>query len=664
MATAPAAAAADSAPVGHRVENLVVPGSFCERTPADASCTARVDPTPQDGEDRRVRVHLWYPAEEAAFAAAPKSQYTSELHGKQTGLSDPLGWSVEAEIARETGAVKPGGAPFPVLVFSHGAANDPIDYAWTMELIAAAGFVVAAPYHTNNTQDDVRIGFFNNQTAPLTPLPCNDGRPSPCARNDPMPRNPQPPTLEPAGAHSVVDRVRDITQIINALDGWFGGRADVTRVGVIGHSRGTITALAAAGGSTAWQFGPEPRVKAIMGLANGGADLRNRINLTNVTVPALFVAGGGDLVSPVLLSEQTVGTSGIASADKQLVVIQDATHRQYQSSYCAMFQSAGALAQANPRAILDFDTARFIANSPPGGAAGKAVHFCANEFFTTPVNLASLITQLASVAPGSEYICAPGDPDDCHTVPSISGPATACKPAITTPPCIGLDTEAVKHQIRDLAVEFFNTRLAVDRDGDGVPDAADNCPTAANGDQADSDTDGTGDACDPTPYGTTPPELTVPADFAADATGPAGATVTFAATAADDLDPNPTVTCTPASGSVFAIGPTAVACVATDHGGNASEAKAFTVTVRGAGAQISDLIADVVGATGLPASVRTQLTAALQSLLAGFDPARPLHRAAACLSLRTFTVVVRFLAPAHAAGWIEDANRIRAVLAC
>ena len=84
----------------------------------------------------------------------------------------------------------------------------------------------------------------------------------------------------------------------------------------------------------------------------------------------------------------------------------------------------------------------------------------------------------------------------------------------------------------------------------------------------------------------------------------------------------------------------------------------------GAGAQISDLITDVVAATGLPRSVKTQLTAGLQSLLAGFDPARPLHRAAACLSLRTFTMFVRPLAPAHAAEWIEDANRIRAVLAC
>ena len=38
------------------------------------------------------------------------------------------------------------------------------------------------------------------------------------------------------------------------------------------------------------------------------------------------------------------------------------------------------------------------------------------------------------------------------------------------------------------------------------------------------------------------------------------------------------MTCTPASGSRFAIGATPVECVATDHGGNASEVKTFTVT--------------------------------------------------------------------------------------
>jgi hypothetical protein len=38
-----------------------------------------------------------------------------------------------------------------------------------------------------------------------------------------------------------------------------------------------------------------------------------------------------------------------------------------------------------------------------------------------------------------------------------------------------------------------------DTDGDGVPDAADNCPQTANPDQADTDGDGIGDACDQAP---------------------------------------------------------------------------------------------------------------------------------------------------------------------
>jgi hypothetical protein len=36
-----------------------------------------------------------------------------------------------------------------------------------------------------------------------------------------------------------------------------------------------------------------------------------------------------------------------------------------------------------------------------------------------------------------------------------------------------------------------------DTDGDGVNDSVDNCPNAANPDQADLDDDGLGDACDP-----------------------------------------------------------------------------------------------------------------------------------------------------------------------
>ena len=93
------------------------------------------------------------------------------------------------------------------------------------------------------------------------------------------------------------------------------------------------------------------------------------------------------------------------------------------------------------------------------------------------------------------------------------------------------------------------------------------------------------------------------------------------------------------------------------------------MTVLGAKEQLTGLIQDVIAATKLPAAVKTQLLAALQPVLDGFDPSKPAQRKAACTALRTFTGVLRLLSghgvpPAQAATWIADANRIRAILGC
>jgi ferredoxin len=44
---------------------------------------------------------------------------------------------------------------------------------------------------------------------------------------------------------------------------------------------------------------------------------------------------------------------------------------------------------------------------------------------------------------------------------------------------------------------LFSSSPAPDADGDGVPDAADNCPAVGNPDQLNSDGDAQGNACDP-----------------------------------------------------------------------------------------------------------------------------------------------------------------------
>jgi len=86
----------------------------------------------------------------------------------------------------------------------------------------------------------------------------------------------------------------------------------------------------------------------------------------------------------------------------------------------------------------------------------------------------------------------------------------------------------------------------------------------------------------------TPPVLTVPNTLVSDGTSPVGVVVTYSLSVADDFDPNPAVSCNPASGSLFPIGATTVNCTATDASGNSASAS-FAVVVKGAIPQVKDL---------------------------------------------------------------------------
>ena len=159
---------------------------------------------------------------------------------------------------------------------------------------------------------------------------------------------------------------------------------------------------------------------------------------------------------------------------------------------------------------------------------------------------------------------------------------------------------------------------------------------------------------------TTAPVVTVPANITVNAISPAGAPVSFSSSAVDAVDGPLTSVCTPASGSTFPIATTTVTCSATDAAGNTGSA-AFTVTVRGAAAQLGDLIAASTGqAPGTALADKARAAAA--SLAAG-------STAGACTHLAGYLDLVRAqtgkkIPAATAAALTADATRIRAVLAC
>jgi hypothetical protein len=117
------------------------------------------------------------------------------------------------------------------------------------------------------------------------------------------------------------------------------------------------------------------------------------------------------------------------------------------------------------RAILDLHAVRLIAASPPGGASGKAVHYCASEFFTSPVDIRELVGAHAVATPGipsSEFSCSGEEVRVCAPITS-----SECPIPTNTVPCTGLDTEEVKEGVKEIAVAFFDTALKPDGN-DGI----------------------------------------------------------------------------------------------------------------------------------------------------------------------------------------------------
>ena len=127
----------------------------------------------------------------------------------------------------------------------------------------------------------------------------------------------------------------------------------------------------------------------------------------------------------------------------------------------------------------------------------------------------------------------------------------------------------------------------------------------------------------------------------------------------------PTVSCSKTSGSTFPIGTTTVTCTATDASGNTSS-KSFTVTVKGASTQISDLIAKVQGLPGVSASLKNALIVKLQAAQNFLNQG---NITSACVSLNDFISLVKAqsgkgLTVAQATDLQADATRVKAVIGC
>lgn len=158
---------------------------------------------------------------------------------------------------------------------------------------------------------------------------------------------------------------------------------------------------------------------------------------------------------------------------------------------------------------------------------------------------------------------------------------------------------------------------------------------------------------------TTPPAITVPGPQITDATGAAGASVSFPDASAVDLVDGPIIpTCSAASGRIFAIGTNTVVCSATDHAGNTTTGT-FTVHVTDASEQLIALQSAVAAVS--PSGILAGRVALAQEAVSGQSSG------AAISALHAFLGRVQALAGGQltteqAVSYTASANRIITVL--
>ena len=166
------------------------------------------DFTANPDSDNPLRVMVWYPALNPE-GLPEDTTYTAALKYPAWLPTDPVEWP---GAALADAPPDMSGAPYPVVVFSHGYGNNPAGYAYFAEHLASQGFVVVAPDHHESEMGDGHSFVVSTFTRPLE-----------------------------------VTQALDFAETLTAEGGDLAGLLDMDHVGIAGHSYGGYTALASGG---------------------------------------------------------------------------------------------------------------------------------------------------------------------------------------------------------------------------------------------------------------------------------------------------------------------------------------------------------------------------------------------------------------------------------
>ena len=297
---APELAAYGDHDIGVRTLELVDPGRPDVLNAADGETT----PT----YDRPLTVEVWYPAT-LPDGVEPGGTYTVTTRDGTT----------QAELAgRAVRDVPPSaeGAPYPLVIVSHGYPGNRFLLSHLAENLASKGFVVASIDHTDSTYSDQAAFASTLYNRPLDQL-----------------------------------FVLDEMERLGAEDGFLSGLVDTTTTAIVGYSMGAYGAVNVIGGGFAeaaveLPFAPahgllaehttgaetfearrDPRVVAAIAIAPWGmtAGFWNAEGLAGIDTPVMFMAGSVDDVAGYENGVRAI-YEGAVNADRYLLTFVNANH--------------------------------------------------------------------------------------------------------------------------------------------------------------------------------------------------------------------------------------------------------------------------------------------------------------------------------------------------
>ena len=219
-------------------------------------------------------------------------------------------------------------SPIPVIVISHGVAEDRQTFAYLAEHLASYGFAVAVVEHIGGNTDRFKQYFSG-----LAPAPA---------------------------ATELLQRPRDVSFVLDelqrlAVNDPILRQLDLQQVGAIGHSLGGYTALALAGATIdfervkqdcnpnrslnlsvllqcrAQELPPsrytlqDPRIKAIFAINPLNSTIFGQRGMSQIRVPVFLMGGSDDIVTPAV-PEQVYPFTWLQTSEKYLAILEKGTH--------------------------------------------------------------------------------------------------------------------------------------------------------------------------------------------------------------------------------------------------------------------------------------------------------------------------------------------------